>query len=89
MYVWDVAEIFKTLGGAKGVRELCGRLAPAAPLPAAITVHLWKHRNRISAEWLPVVVRGLVDQDHNLRVFITPLPPSPVPAPASMEDVGL
>ena len=61
MVIWDVAVIFKELGGVAGVIAHCARYAPLDIPPAPMTVYQWRNRNRISAEWLPVVLLGVLD----------------------------
>lgn len=64
MIAWNVAHMFKLAGGCEGVVKLCARFVPTGEPPALQTAAVWKHRDRISAEWLPVVVAGLLAAGH-------------------------
>lgn len=55
MIVWDIGHIFHKLDGSKGVLAACELHNADAQPPQPTTVAVWKHRNRIPAEWLPAV----------------------------------
>lgn len=85
MLRWNISFIFKTLGDTQGIVQLCAEGHPGYDGPARATVAVWKHRGRVSAEWLPVLVAELLSRgvDPNDLFEITP---APALAPA---DVGL
>lgn len=95
MLTWDTDKVFELLGGTPGVVALCAQTAPDVPPPAAGTVAVWKHRKRIAAEWVPVIVYGVfaggylpTAEIHQLFNEINPVSPPAAPAP-SLEDFGL
>ena len=61
MIRWNTERMFELADGPRGLLALCTRTASGANPPSMTTINVWKHRRRISAEWLPVVVSGLLD----------------------------
>lgn len=61
MHTWNVDYLFTRLGGTPGVLAHCAKYAPLSIPPTPNTVGMWKVRKRISAEWLPVIIMGLLD----------------------------
>lgn len=60
MLVFDIPFLFTAAGDSAGILDLCRKTVPDAIPPSPATVTVWKHRQRISAEWLPVVVYALM-----------------------------
>ena len=86
MVGWDVEQIFRLAGGSPGVVKLCAAMAPLDVPPSPATVAMWKFRGRISARWVPVLVRGLGLKGFSVKVLTRELAPG---TPALAEDVGL
>lgn len=83
MIAWNVDRIYEKLGGPTGVLAHCA-LFNNGTAPNYGTVVVWKHRQRIAAEWLPVILYGLFvlhGVQAGATLFTAPL--------ESMEDVGL
>lgn len=89
MITWDVASIFNALGGVKGVVTLCAEVAPLDIPPRPDTVAVWKSRNKLPAEWAPVVVAGLLARKYTGTLFRTVAAPDQISPSLELSEVGL